>query len=48
MAGGLRLAVRRLNDTLAASRELMYEEAKNGNLDVPKRYVTENGLTLGE
>lgn len=39
---------RHLNDTLTASRELMYEKAKNGNLDVPKRYVTENGLTLGE
>ncbi|MBQ7338992.1 MAG: Helicase associated domain protein [Clostridia bacterium] len=42
----------RLNDTLTASWELMYDAAKyfyeeNGNLDVPKRYVTADGLTLG-
>ncbi|MBQ4562247.1 MAG: Helicase associated domain protein [Clostridia bacterium] len=42
----------RLNDTLGASWDLMYEAAKryfdeNGNLDVPKRYVTSEGYTLG-
>ncbi len=42
----------KLNDTLAASWELMYEVAEkyyndNGNLDVPKRYVTSDGYPLG-
>jgi superfamily II DNA or RNA helicase len=42
----------RLSDTLTASWDLMYEEAKryaeaNGNLNVPKRYVTETGYNLG-
>ncbi len=42
----------KLNETLSASWELMYESAKqyyeeNGNLEVPKRFVTDNGLNLG-
>ena len=42
----------RLNNVLSASWELMYQEAKryyneNGDLDIPRRYVTENGYTLG-
>ncbi|MBQ3182944.1 MAG: Helicase associated domain protein [Clostridia bacterium] len=42
----------RLNDTLGASWELMYRCAEdyyreNGNIDVPKRYVTAEGYTLG-
>ena len=42
----------KLNETLTASWELMYEHAKryyaeNGDLDVPKRYVTPDGFTLG-
>ncbi len=42
----------KLNDTLTASWDLMYEVAEkyyndNGNLDVPKRYVTPEGYTLG-
>ena len=42
----------RLNDTLGASWELMYAEAKkyreeNGDLNVPRRYVTEGGYALG-
>ena len=42
----------RLNDTLTASWELMYRKAKdytrdNGDLDVPKRYLTPDGYTLG-
>ena len=42
----------RLNDTLTASWDLMYEVAKqyyteNGDLDVPRRYVTAEGFTLG-
>ncbi len=42
----------RLNETLGASWNLMYESAKNyylqnGDLEVPKRYVTENGYSLG-
>ncbi len=42
----------KLNDTLTASWDLMYEAAEayykdNGNLDVPKRYVTPEGYTLG-
>ena len=42
----------KLNETLTASWDLMYEQAKkyyheNGNLDVPKRYVTSDGFTLG-
>lgn len=43
---------RRLNDTLNASWNLMYRMAEqyyreNGDLEVPKRYVTEEGYTLG-
>lgn len=43
---------RRLNDTLNASWNLMYRMAEqyyreNGDLEVPKRYVTEKGYTLG-
>ena len=42
----------KLDGTLSASWELMYERAKqyyekNDNLDVPKRFKTEDGLTLG-
>lgn len=41
-----------LNDTLTASWDLMYEEAKayfkaHGDLDVPRRYKTERGYSLG-
>ena len=44
---------RRLNETLGASWELMYQAAEqyygiHGNLDVPKRYITEDGLSLGQ
>lgn len=43
----------KLNDTLTASWNLMYAAARryyeeNGNLDVPKRYTTEDGLSLGQ
>lgn len=43
---------RRLNDTLNASWNLMYSVAEQyyaeyGHLEVPKRYVTEAGYTLG-
>ncbi|MBE5739716.1 MAG: helicase [Clostridiales bacterium] len=42
----------RLNDTLTGSWDLMYQKAKAyyaeyGNLNVPKRYKTEEGYTLG-
>ena len=42
----------KLNDTLTASWALMYAKAKdyydeNGDLDVPKRYLTPDGYTLG-
>lgn len=42
----------RLNDSLTASWELMYQEAKqykemHGNLNVPRRYVTTDGYCLG-
>ena len=42
----------KLNDTLTASWELMYEKAKayyeeNGNLEVPYRYKTPDGYSLG-
>ncbi len=42
----------KLNETLTASWEYMYEEAKkyyekNGNLNVPKRYKTPGGYSLG-
>lgn len=42
----------RLNDTLTASWDLMYREAKkyraeNGNLEVPMRFVTADGYSLG-
>ena len=41
-----------LEGTLSASWDLMYEQAKiyyeqNGNLDVPKRYFTHEGYSLG-
>ncbi len=44
---------RKLNETLSASWELMYQAAKryfekHGNLEAPKRYVTEDGLSLGQ
>ena len=43
----------RLNDTLTASWDLMYVEAKkyraeNGDLNVPRRYVTASGYSLGQ
>ena len=42
----------RLGETLSASWNLMYKKAKeyyaeNGNLEVPKRYLTPGGYTLG-
>ncbi len=42
----------KLNDTLTASWDLMYEKAKdyyeqNGNLEVPRRYKTPDGYSLG-
>ena len=42
----------KLNETLTASWDYMYEEAKkyyeqNGNLEVPKRYKTPEGYSLG-
>lgn len=42
----------KLNETLTASWEYMYSEAKkyyeeNGDLEIPKRYKTENGYSLG-
>ncbi|MBQ8399428.1 MAG: Helicase associated domain protein [Clostridia bacterium] len=42
----------KLNDTLTASWDLMYKAAKeyyleNGDLEVPKRYVSAQGYTLG-
>lgn len=42
----------KLNDTLTASWELMYHyaqryKAENGDLEVPKRYVTPEGYSLG-
>ncbi|MCD7956325.1 MAG: Helicase associated domain protein [Lachnospiraceae bacterium] len=42
----------KLNDTLSASWDLMFEQAKafyeeNGNLQVPCRYVTADGYALG-
>ncbi len=42
----------RLNDTLTASWDLMYEYAKqyfkqNGNLNIPRRYKTPDGYALG-
>lgn len=42
----------KLNDSLTASWDLMFKAAKeyyeeNGNLNVPKRYVTEQGFSLG-
>ena len=44
---------RKLNETLGASWELMYQVAEqyfeeHGNLEVTKRYVTEDGLSLGQ
>lgn len=42
----------KLNDTLTASWDIMFAAAKryyeeNGDIDVPKRYVTEQGFALG-
>ena len=42
----------KLNDTLVASWDLMYEYARqyyeqNGNLNIPRRYKTADGYTLG-
>lgn len=42
----------KLNETLTASWDFMYAEAKkyyeeNGNLEIPKRYKTESGYSLG-
>lgn len=42
----------KLNDTLTASWDLMYEEAKNfykqhGNLEIPYKYKTPDGYSLG-
>lgn len=42
----------KLNETLTASWDFMYAEAKryyeeNGNLEIPKRYKTESGYLLG-
>ena len=47
-----RLLFNRLNDTLSASWEYMYSVAKryyetHGNLEVEKRYITEEGYSLG-
>lgn len=47
-----RLLFQRLNDTLSASWDCMYDVAKeyyetHGNLEVEKRYVTEEGYSLG-
>ena len=47
-----RLLFNRLNDTLSASWEYMYEVAKryfetHGNLEAEKRYITEEGYSLG-
>ena len=44
---------RKLNETLGASWELMYQAAEqyfeeHGDLEVTKRYVTEDGLSLGQ
>ena len=44
---------RKLNETLGASWELMYQAAEQyyktyGNLEAAKRYVTEDGLSLGQ
>lgn len=41
-----------LEGTLSASWELMYEQARiyyeqNGNIDIPKRYFTPEGYSLG-
>lgn len=47
-----RILFEKLNDTLTASWDVMYGFAKeyyeqNGNLDVPKRYKTADGYSLG-
>ena len=44
---------RKLNETLGASWDLMYQAAEryfetHGNLETTKRYVTEDGLSLGQ
>jgi len=48
-----RLLFEQLNDTLSASWELMYQQAKayyelHGHLELPKRYRTEDGYSLGQ
>ncbi len=48
-----RLLFEQLNETLSASWEMMYAHAKayyekHGNLEVPRRYKTEDGYSLGE
>ena len=50
--GDARKLFERLNDTLTASWELMYGFAKayyeeHGNLEVPRRYKTDDGYSLG-
>lgn len=50
--GDARQLFEKLNDTLTASWELMYGFAKayyeeHGNLEVPRRYKTEDGYSLG-
>lgn len=48
-----RLLFDQLNDTLSASWELMYQQAKGyyeeqGDLEVPRRYKTKSGYSLGQ
>lgn len=48
-----RVLFEKLNDTLTASWELMYQHAKayyeeNGDLEVPARYLTPDGYSLGK
>lgn len=50
--GNIRELFERLNDTLVASWDLMYSYAAdyfrdNGNLEVPQRYKTPDGYSLG-
>lgn len=51
--GNVRELFERLNDTLTASFDLMYSHAvdyfrENGNLEVPRRYKTPDGYSLGQ
>lgn len=51
--GNIRELFERLNDTLVASWDLMYSYAadyfrENGNLEVPRRYKTPDGYSLGQ